>query len=382
MIWYILLYIIITLYKLSYQSINEIFTDSNLKFYLDCNRSIADSSSLHNIILSNMVSFENDRNSISNNACSFYSNLSNYLTMTTSNLPNLNNMLISFWMKPRTLPTEEVSLFYFTSLTNSLMISLTSNELAVKSNSGTPIITSKSSSINEQTWTFISFAFSQSSISLSINGNHILTSNTITLPAFASIITLYIGASKKGNASVDNFFSGALDEITIFDTSTISLTYENITSLYNYFTCNPLSQLSDNRKCINCNELFQNCEVCYNNTICDTCKQGFYLNMNTSLCECSRDNCEECDDEGNCKNCTKGFQFNDKGNCEANDCSSIDYCIRCENQTCFECTKDYEVKNGKCSLYSKAITGVVIVYLLVIIIIWIIMVVVIRPKLI
>ena len=114
-----LLYIIITLYKLSYQSINEIFTDDNLKFYLDCNRSIADSSSLHNIVLSNMVSFDNDRNSISNNACSFYSNLNNYLLMATSNFPNFNNMLISFWMKPRTLPKEEVSLFYFTSLTNS-----------------------------------------------------------------------------------------------------------------------------------------------------------------------------------------------------------------------------------------------------------------------
>ena len=379
-----LLYIIITLYKLSYQSINEIFTDDNLKFYLDCNRSIADSSSLHNIVLSNMVSFDNDRNSISNNACSFYSNLNNYLLMTTSNFPNFNNMLISFWMKPRTLPKEEVSLFYFTSLTNSdlfLLISLTNNELSVKVNSDTPILNYASLSIIGETWTYISFTFSQSSISLSINGNHIITSTTITLPVISSIQNLYIGARRKGT-SVDMLYSGALDEITIFDISTISLTYDNITSLYNYFTCNPLTQLSSNSECINCNELFQNCEVCYNNTICDTCKQGFYLNLNTSLCECSRDNCEECDDEGNCKNCTKAFQFNEKGNCEAIDCSSIDYCIRCDNQTCFECTKDYEVKNGKCSLYSKAITGVVIVYLLVIIIIWIIMMVVIRPKLI
>lgn len=385
MISIILLYIIISLCKFTSQSINDILTDSNLKFYLDCNRSISDSSPIRNIILSNMVSFDNDRNSVNNNACSFFSNLNNYLVMTNPILPNFDSMLLSFWMKPRILPSSETALFYFTSIINSdlfLLISLTNNELSVKINSDSPIITYASSSIEVQLWTYISFTFKDSTISLSINGNHIVTSNTITFPSIASIPNLYIGGRQKGTSSVDMLYSGALDEVTIYDISNISISYDNLTSLYSYYSCSPLTQFINGTQCLNCNEQFNHCDICYNNTICDTCKMGFYLNVNTSECECSRDNCEECDDEGNCQNCTKGFHFNDKGNCEAYDCSSIEFCIKCENQTCIECTKDYEVKSGKCSLYSKAITGVVIVYLLVIIIIWIIMVVVIRPKLI
>lgn len=375
--------IVISLINLSKQNIKDIFNKTNLKFYLNCNKSIADKSNNEVIILSNMVSYEADKKGVLNSACHFSSILNNYLLVSTSTFPTLPSMLLSFWLKPSTILLTEEALFHFSSTTNSnffLLISLISNEIDVKVSSES-IIKYSSSLIQAQTWVFLSFIFIDSRITLYINGNRIVSSEQTTLPSLSSLPNLYIGTKIVGDAPT-SLFSGEIDEISIYDISTIDPSDDSLVLLYNYYKCEPDYQIEVNNICSQCSEIFSYCSSCYNSTVCDTCQNGFYINSSSLTCECSKDFCDKCDEMGNCVTCNEGYKFNEKGNCEPYNCNKFDYCMKCNDEVCIECINDYEVSKGKCILPSKAITGVVIVYLIVIAIIWIFIVVIIRPKLI
>ena len=376
--------ILISLINLSNQNINDIFSRASLKFYLNCNKSIVDKSNNEVIILSNMVSFESDRKGVLNSACHFSSTLNNYLLTSSNSFPTLPSMLLSFWLKPSTIISTEEALFYFSSATNSnvdLLISLISNEIDITISSNS-IIKYSSSLIQAQTWVFLSFIFTNSKITLYINGNRIVSSELTTLPSLSSLPNLYIGAKISIGGVPTALFSGEIDEISIYDISTIDPSDDNLLLLFNYYKCDPEYQIEVNNTCSHCSEIFNNCSFCYNTTVCDTCQSGFYLNTSSLTCECSKDFCNQCDDMGNCITCKRGYKFNEKGNCEPYNCIKFDYCTKCNDEICIECISDYEVSKGKCILPSKAITGVVIVYLLVVAIIWIFIAVIIRPTLI
>ena len=94
-------------------------------------------------------------------------------------------------------------------------------------------------------------------------------------------------------------------------------------------------------------------------TQCYSCGPGRYLKNNTCL-ECSA-GCETCSDDSRCEKCMEGYYLNGRHGCTP----CMPYCKECkDSMTCTQCYTGYgfDAENGECTPCKKGCTGVKIEY--------------------
>ena len=382
------------------------FTEKTLSLNINCNQGMYDNGYLKKIIISNSVLFTTDVFNISNGACFFNPEKNNSLYTTTLNFPLLNETIITFFIKPSEFETEDdrykerpiISLInennYYDLITMTKNSHLTINafkkiilteeeeyeldEDFIKGNND--YIFDHELYEDLTTWTFILVSFINNTIKVYINGKELNNSqsylNIINISLYED---LYIG----GNPITGNYYSGLLDEINFYNMKNyfLNATDERISNLYNSSICKQGEYFNSTiEKCINCS--IENCIHCYSDNYCIECASGFLFNKSDNECECQKDNCNECNSEGECISCFDGYHINERKNCEKNDCSNLDHCINCyTEEICYQCNGKYELKNGKCKPFQKAIISVIVCYCIAVIVVWIIVIVVLRPRL-
>jgi len=84
--------------------------------------------------------------------------------------------------------------------------------------------------------------------------------------------------------------------------------------------------------CIACTT--ENCGACYyDNTVCYSCKDGFYLNSSGECTPCKVENCAFCKgDNPACEYCKTGFEVDSSG-----------YCVACTTENCAFCSNNINV---------------------------------------
>lgn len=95
------------------------------------------------------------------------------------------------------------------------------------------------------------------------------------------------------------------------------------------------------------------CDVAYcgscdkNTSVCDSCKQSFYLNNKNQCKFCDEQGCSRCDSTGQCLECESTFSFYD-GRCLS--CLTLQGCLACSGSQCLKCDSGYylEVMSGRC----------------------------------
>ncbi|KAL4480165.1 hypothetical protein ABPG74_020681 [Tetrahymena malaccensis] len=86
-----------------------------------------------------------------------------------------------------------------------------------------------------------------------------------------------------------------------------------------------------------------NCQIC-NNGICNTCKEGFYLDSR-QVCQQCDSNCAICDQPKYCQKCQLGFFLDQNKQCKK--CS--DFCGQCVDlNSCSQCQEGYKLLNNAC----------------------------------
>ena len=382
------------------------FTEKTLSLNINCNQGIYDNGYLKKIIISKEVLFTTDILNISNGACFFIPDMNNSLYTTTLNFPSLNETIITFFIKPNEFDTEEeryetrpiISLVkednYFDLITISKNSHLIINafkkielteeeefeyeEEFLKGNNDYILEYEFLNDIS--TWSFIVISFINKTMQLYFNGENLnISKSYLNFVNISSYLELYIG----GNPITGKYYSGSLDEINFYHMKNYfkNATDERINNLYNNSLCKKGQYYNTTTSiCIDCS--IKNCIHCYSENYCIECSSGFLFNKSDNECECQKDNCNECNNKGECTSCFDGYHINERKNCEKNDCSNIDQCLNCYNENiCYECSGKYELKNGKCKPFQKAIISVFVCYVAAVIVVWIIVIVVLRPRL-
>lgn len=361
------IFILYAIYSIkAYDSFNK-----ELVFYIDCNKGILDKSSLNTFIISYGVTLAKNNNDEDNMACSLEMP-NTYLKATVNYLVDLQ-ITITFWFK-LTLMTTTVTLF---SLNNNAKGFSLKYDNSVKQLQLLDKFQDKQvlkQSLNNYDWNRITLSISNSKVVFALN--NIETEKICTLLPITSDYILYIG-TENGNSNTVAM-NGYIDNFKIykmfFDYQSLELT-QLITENY----CED-NEAFVHGKCYKCSSLL-NCYSCYNSTHCAVCNQGFSL-TNYTNCTCQKELCLECNDDGSCNKCDEGYKINELKKCVLNDCTHLDFCVKCIDDVCSLCIRNYLIKGGKCELPSLAITGVVITFLIVVVIIWVIILVLVRPKLI
>ena len=381
------------------------FTEKTLSFNINCNQGIYDNGYLKKIIISNQVLFSTDILNISNGACFFISDNNNSLSTSTLKFPLLNETIITFFIKPNEFDNEDDR------YENRSIISLVNDDtsfdlISISRNSHFTINAFKKIELTEEEeleldedfikgnnnytlefelendiieWTHITISFINKTITLYYNGEKCLSKSYLNIINISSYAELYIG----GNPITNKYFFGSLDEINFYNMTNyfINSTDERIYNLYLNSICK-IGQYfnTSNNICMDCS--IEKCIHCYNEKYCIECSSGFLFNESDNKCECQKDNCNECNDYGECISCYNGYHINERKNCEKNDCSNLDNCLNCLNdEYCYECYGKFELKNGKCKPFQKAIISVFVCYVIAVIVVWIIVIVVLRPRL-
>ena len=100
-----------------------------------------------------------------------------------------------------------------------------------------------------------------------------------------------------------------------------------------------------------CPNFVANCSQCRNETHCQQCQGGYYLEVSGQTCsECSTqlNNCQACSDSSTCILCEVGYFLNSLNVCEA--CNLyLHMCSVCTNATyCLTCASPFLSVEGVC----------------------------------
>ncbi|KAL4495390.1 hypothetical protein ABPG73_022435 [Tetrahymena malaccensis] len=110
--------------------------------------------------------------------------------------------------------------------------------------------------------------------------------------------------------------------------------------------------------CEQCVNKFENCYEC-NQSECQSCNQGYYLNKSTNECEpCKQQNCSQCSSSQQCQKCENNYQLHDNQCflCKNDDAQTqcqkcfVPNCRICQESTdkCEECENGFELNQQKC----------------------------------
>ena len=120
-------------------------------------------------------------------------------------------------------------------------------------------------------------------------------------------------------------------------------------------SCKSGHTLSD-YQCVPCASIDRDCRTCDENiTQCYSCGSGRYLRNNTCL-EGSA-GCETCTDDSRCEKCKEGYYLNGRHGCTP----CMLQCKECkDSMTCTQCNTGYgfDAENGECTPCKLGCTGV------------------------
>jgi len=379
----IILFILIIFIFLSFinsQITYETLT-KNVILYINCNRGLKDEGLYQIPIFSSNIEYKTDFKNVELNSCFFNSSLYSFIGSDLSIFSHISNFFLSFYIKLYEInPTSELPIISLISLSNFI---------------GYDIVTIVNTSIyfyyyidkytilnisdfSLDNWYYICIKINGKNISFYINGEsriNITLNNTFNLDT-KSLNYFFIG----GNPLKDTYFYGIIDDIRIMNLTELSISDDQIYAFYYKGFCNEGYYYNISLKSCQpcCDRHCINCDV---GSYCLVCHEKFFLNDNMDICICQKENCNQCDDEGVCIECIPGFSLNDELNCVLNNCDEFPFCSICSLDKCITCMNKYKLySNGECKLPSKAITSLIICYIILVIIVWIFIFVFAKPK--
>ena len=146
---------------------------------------------------------------------------------------------------------------------------------------------------------------------------------------------------------IDKYYIGLDNQCTDIEHCIYSSNYECLECEDKYYYD------KSTKKCMIGNDNFNNCKSGNSSSVCEICKNDFYLNQINNLCYSNKENgkfykCSKSDLKGEyCTECVEGYFLGEKDK----KCSKIEGCILSENENkCLECQLYFclDSKTGQC----------------------------------
>ena len=344
----------------------------NVVLFIDCGRGIIDTSVNQIPVFSSNIDYKEDIQGNELNACFLNSTMNSYIVADITTFTNISNFFLSFFLKPYEIDeTNEIPLISLISLTNSIFFDIVTlfNDTIHFYFALDGVASLKINDFSTEKWYYICIKVSDRNITFYLNGESKIN---LTLHEIVNLDTkafkyFFIG----GNPLLEKFYYCFIDDIRIMNLTEIQMTDDQIYAFYKKLFCNEGYYYNISlESCKPCVDKY--CINCDDGSYCLVCNNNFYLNDNMNMCLCQKENCKQCDDLGICVECIDGFSLNENLNCVLNNCDNFPFCSTCSKDKCIVCINKYKLnKNGKCILPSKAITFLIISYIIFVVIVWI-----------